>query len=78
MSEQILIVDDEPGVRSSLGAILADEGFAVDAVASGEEGLEALQGKSYDAVLLDVWLPGIDGLETLQQLRRKRIDTRGR
>jgi two-component system nitrogen regulation response regulator NtrX len=73
--EQILIVDDEPGVRSALEAILGDEGFGVAAVATGEEGLETLDREPFDAVLLDVWLPGIDGLETLKQLRERRIDT---
>jgi len=75
VSEQILIVDDEPGVRSALEAILADEGFLVDAVGSGEDGLEAAGRKEYDALLLDVWLPGIDGLETLKQLRGRGVDT---
>lgn len=73
MSEQILIVDDEPGVRSALEAILNDEGFDVDAVGSGEDGLDAAGRKEYDALLLDVWLPGIDGLETLKQLRRRGV-----
>ena len=69
MREQILIVDDESGVRSSLGGILRDEGYEVQAVESGEAGLAALEGRRYDLVLLDVWLPGLDGLETLSRLR---------
>ena len=69
MRESILVVDDEAGVRSSLSGILADEGYEVDAVESGEAALQALEGRRYDLVLLDVWLPGIDGLETLARLR---------
>jgi two-component system, NtrC family, nitrogen regulation response regulator NtrX len=69
MQESILVVDDEAGVRSSLVGILKDEGYAVDAVESGEAGLLALDARRYDLVLLDVWLPGIDGLETLARIR---------
>jgi two-component system, NtrC family, nitrogen regulation response regulator NtrX len=65
----ILIADDEPGIRTQLAAILGDEGFAVTAVASGEEALAALATDIFDLVLLDVWLPGVDGIETLRQLR---------
>ncbi|HVF27546.1 MAG TPA: sigma-54 dependent transcriptional regulator, partial [Pyrinomonadaceae bacterium] len=69
MSESILIVDDERGIRETLRAVLEDEGFAADAVASGEECLKAVERRAYGCVLLDVWLPGIDGLETLARLR---------
>jgi two-component system nitrogen regulation response regulator NtrX len=73
-SERILIVDDEPGVRTALEGILRDEGFSVTSAASGEDGLEALARAPADAVLLDVWLPGMDGLETLLRLRERRVD----
>ena len=56
-------------MRASLAGILSDEGYEVQAVESGEAGLAALEGRRYDLVLLDVWLPGIDGLETLSRLR---------
>src|SRR5687767_10570253 len=69
MRETILIVDDESGVRASLSGILADEGYAVDTVETGEACLTALETRRYDLILLDVWLPGIDGLETLTRLR---------
>jgi two-component system nitrogen regulation response regulator NtrX len=72
--ERILVVDDEPGVRSALRAILRDEGYSVVTVASGEEAIEAFGTEAFDAVLLDVWLPGIDGLETLVRLREQRHD----
>lgn len=68
-SPRILIVDDEPGIRDSLRGVLEDEGFSVEAVATGEECLRRLSADSFDAVLLDVWLPGIDGLAVLERLR---------
>jgi two-component system nitrogen regulation response regulator NtrX len=67
--EAILVVDDEAGVRASLGGILGDEGYRVDAVESGEACLSALEGRRYDLILLDVWLPGMDGLEALSRIR---------
>src|SRR5688572_7115753 len=70
----ILIVDDEPGVRSALGGVLRDEGYEVDAVDSGEACLERLARQTYDVVVLDIWLPGIDGLATLARMRERQID----
>ncbi|ODS59541.1 MAG: Fis family transcriptional regulator [Acidobacteria bacterium SCN 69-37] len=64
----ILIVDDEAGVRASLGGVLRDDGYSVDAVDSGEAALEQVRARAYDVVLLDIWLPGVDGLQTLEQL----------
>jgi len=69
MREAVLVVDDEAGVRTSLTAILGDEGYAVEAVGSGEEALAALESRRPDVVLLDVWLPGADGLEVLRRIR---------
>jgi two-component system nitrogen regulation response regulator NtrX len=69
MAHSILIVDDEPGIRQSLAGVLEDEGFDVSAVASGEECLRALEQRLFACVLLDVWLPGMDGLETLARLK---------
>src|SRR5213594_400816 len=74
MSESILIVDDERGIRETLSAVLRDEGFSADAVASGEECLKAIARRAYGCVLLDVWLPGINGLETLKQMRQSNCD----
>ena len=73
--EKILVIDDEPGVRTALGGILEDEGFQVTSAGSGEEGLERAARERFDAILLDVWLPGMDGLETLEKLRASRVDT---
>jgi len=70
----ILIVDDEPGVRSALGGVLRDEGYSVDAVESGEACLERLAGQPYDVVLLDIWLAGMDGLATLARMRERQFD----
>jgi two-component system, NtrC family, nitrogen regulation response regulator NtrX len=70
----ILIVDDEPGVRSALGGVLRDEGYEVDAVDSGEACLERLGRQVYDVVVLDIWLPGMDGLATLARMRERQID----
>jgi len=66
---RILIVDDESGIRESLTGILEDEGYQAGASASGEDCLELVRKSSFDVILLDVWLPGIDGLETLEKLR---------
>lgn len=74
MSESILIVDDERGIRETLSAVLRDEGFTADAVESGEDCLKAIGRRAYGCVLLDVWLPGINGLETLQQMRDSNCD----
>ena len=69
MTERILIVDDEKGIRTSLRGLLEDEGYEVDAVGSGERCLEVVRTKDYDLIILDVWLPEIDGLAVLEQLR---------
>jgi two-component system nitrogen regulation response regulator NtrX len=66
--KRLLVVDDEPGIRRSLSGILEDEGYAVDAVESGEACLSALPGAGYGLVLLDIWLPGMDGMEVLAQI----------
>ncbi|MEW5807562.1 MAG: sigma-54 dependent transcriptional regulator [Acidobacteriota bacterium] len=69
LEEKILIVDDELAVRNTLTSILEDEGYSVDSVESGEECLKAIRSENYQAVMLDVWLPGIDGVETLKKMR---------
>ena len=66
---RILVVDDEPGIRQSLCGVLGDEGFSAHAVSSGEESLEDLSRGPSDLVLLDVWLPGMDGMETLARIQ---------
>jgi two-component system nitrogen regulation response regulator NtrX len=76
MSNLILVVDDEPGIRDSLSAVLEDEGFEVETAASGESCLELTREKSFACILLDIWLgSGIDGLETLKRLREEGNDS---
>src|SRR5438128_5066491 len=70
MPQSILIVDDEAGIRDSLSSILTEEGFAVESVSSGEECLARLAKEHIDLVLLDIWLPQMDGIETLERMRR--------
>ena len=66
---RVLIVDDEPGIRDSLSGVLEDEGFSCHAIESGEKAIEELARQNYDVVLLDVWLPGMDGMETLARIQ---------
>jgi two-component system nitrogen regulation response regulator NtrX len=65
----ILIVDDESGIRDSLRGVLEDDGFKTGQAESGEACLDLLEKQTFDVILLDVWLPGIDGLDTLQKIR---------
>jgi two-component system, NtrC family, nitrogen regulation response regulator NtrX len=71
----ILVVDDEPGVRNALAGVLSDEGYDVDLVDSGEGCLDRTTRAVYDVILLDIWLPGLDGLVTLQRLRDRQVDS---
>jgi two-component system, NtrC family, nitrogen regulation response regulator NtrX len=69
MSRNVLIIDDEASIRQSLTGALKDEGYRVAVAASGKEGLDALRAGRPDVVLLDIWMPGMDGLETLKQIK---------
>ena len=75
MHNSILIVDDERGIRESLRGVLEDENFDVESVASGEDCLKIIEKSNFACILLDVWLPGIDGLETLKKLREQGNDS---
>jgi two-component system, NtrC family, nitrogen regulation response regulator NtrX len=66
---RILVVDDEPGIRQSLVGVLEDEGYAAAAAESGEACLAALPGGDFELALLDIWLPGMDGMETLARIQ---------
>jgi two-component system nitrogen regulation response regulator NtrX len=66
----ILIVDDEAGIRQSLRGVLEDEGYKIAVAESAEACLEVLDKRPFDVVLLDIWLPGMDGLECLQRIKK--------
>ena len=70
-----MIVDDEKGVQSSIQGILEDVGFDSQAVSSAEEALDLLAKKEFPVVLLDIWLPGVDGLQALAQIRQVSPET---
>ena len=75
MAGKILVVDDELPVRDMINDLLKKEGFQVHSVATGEEALEAINKEDFEAVLLDVKLTGISGLETLKKIKDKKPDT---
>lgn len=66
---KILVVDDERGIQRALKGVLEDEGYLVETVATGEECLRLLESEPFSCILLDVWLPGIDGIETFKQIK---------
>lgn len=69
MSKTILVVDDETSILQSLEGILTDEGFEVAIAESGLGALEKIQEEMPDLVLLDIWMPGLDGIETLEKIK---------
>ncbi len=72
--EHILVVDDESGVRLSLKGVLEDEGYGVETSVSAEEALSLLERNRYDLVILDIWLPAMDGVEALVTIRHRKLD----
>lgn len=73
MSIRVLLIDDDRRLFSLLDSYLRENGIALAYAASGREGIDALGRDTYDAVLLDVMLPGMDGLEVLRRLRQKSV-----
>ena len=73
-AEHILIVDDEPAIRKALRDVLEDEGYRVSAVGNGADALKAIADEAPDLIFLDIWMPRMDGLETLAELKRLRPD----
>src|SRR5215471_1975077 len=74
-SEHILIVDDERAIQKTLRGVLEDEGYRVSTVGSAGEALAQLQEEAPDLIFLDIWMPGIDGLEALADFKRLRPET---
>jgi len=70
MLPSVLIVDDEQSIVQSLSGLLSDEGFEVSAAGNGYEALKVIDSESPDVVLLDVWMPGMDGIETLKEIKK--------
>ncbi len=70
MQPSILIVDDEPSIVQSLSGLLSDEGFTPMAAYNGYEALKLIETESPDLVMLDIWMPGIDGIDTLKEIKK--------
>ncbi|MCI5145208.1 MAG: sigma-54-dependent Fis family transcriptional regulator, partial [Candidatus Electrothrix sp. AR3] len=71
MPSTILIIDDESSIRESLAGILQDEGFHPLSAASAEEGFAMLARQDVHLILLDIWMPSMDGIEALKQIKQE-------
>ena len=71
---KILIIDDEKDILNTLSSILEDEGFAVSKAMDGKEGLAIFEREKPDIVLLDVWMPELDGIQVLKRIKKKNKD----
>lgn len=69
MGYSVLVIDDETNIRKTLEGVLSDDGYHVIQAGDGAQGLEVFSRSFVDAVLLDVWMPGMDGIETLKKIR---------
>jgi len=67
---QILVADDDKAIRTLIGTILTKSGFAVEAVGDGEQAIKALAAKNFDAVVLDLMMPKVDGFEVIDHIAR--------
>lgn len=72
----VLVVDDMPMVRESLAIALSDAGFAVESAANGNEALALLGSQAFDVLVTDMWMPEMDGLRLLKEIRGTRPDMR--
>lgn len=72
MQPLVMVVDDEEKVRRYLSRLLENRGFTVDAAADGEAALALLADRDFDVVLLDVLMPGLDGIAVLKEIKKRR------
>ncbi len=70
----VLVVDDDPAVRTTIKLVLGREGHQVSVAADGRAGMAALAAGGIDLLVLDLFMPGMDGLETLREVRRHKVD----
>lgn len=71
MSPRIIVIDDEYAIRKSFELALDESGYEVETVSSGREGIERLENGSYHLVFLDLKMPGMNGVETLREIRKR-------
>ncbi|MEJ2040099.1 MAG: sigma-54 dependent transcriptional regulator, partial [Desulfosarcinaceae bacterium] len=71
MYPTILIVDDEASIVQSLSGLLLDEGFEISTASNGYEALQQIESEVPDLILLDIWMPGLDGIETLKEIKAR-------
>jgi len=76
--EVILVIEDDPGIQELLAHSMSREGWKLIQVKTGEEGIEFLKSKNVDCILLDIMLPGIDGIKTLKKIKETENKTSGR
>ena len=70
IKDKILVIDDEAGIRSSLKGILEDEGYSIKTARNGEDALHFIKSNNFDLILLDIWLPEMDGIEVLKEIKK--------
>jgi CheY-like chemotaxis protein len=75
MTQRVLVVDDDQGIRKAFSLSLEDTGYVVETAESGEKALELLQIHPCHLILLDLKMPGMDGIETLREIRKKDPET---
>jgi len=74
--KNILVVDDDTGVRTVFSSILRKEGYRVTAVKNGYEAIKVIDEESFDLALVDLRMPGLDGIQVLERIRSRRPQTR--
>jgi two-component system, NtrC family, response regulator HydG len=71
---RVLVIDDDPGVRESMGRMLRSAGYTVQAAATGDEGFDLARREGFDVIISDMRMPGLSGLDVLRKLRDVRVD----